>query len=652
MIKNRNFYLTTFLFLGVFVLISNVPIQGKKTSFHSKEEVEEFSKVGFLLPPLDSSLIFPAATNCNGCHGFDPQMNGMVTSSGEDVNVHDDWKTTMMANSAKDPFWRAKVSHEILVNPEHSLDLQTKCTSCHAPQGHFTAMLRGAEHYTIDEMIHDTIAIDGVSCGACHMKSETDLDKLFSGEANYDTTRVIYGPYPAPFAPPMDQFVGFRPEQSEHINDAALCASCHTLLTNSVDLDGQLTGDQFVEQATYHEWVNSVYDDEGSNPMTCQSCHMPRLEDQIVISANYLFLEPRAPYALHDMIGSNTTMIQLLKENKEVLNIDASDEHFDETISKTLEMLQKRSIDTELMFENVENDTVYFSFKISNKAGHKFPSGYPSRRAYVEVILSTLENDTIFTSGILQDDYELDGQMLESTEPHFNVITSPDQVQIYELVLGDVNGDFTTVLERSHQALKDNRLPPLGFSTTHSAYDTTRIYGNANNDLDFNYENGIEGSGSDVIHYNIPLDGFEGFVNISAKVYYQALPPKWMNPMFAFSTPEIEAFKEMYDQADLSPVLLQEQFLDSIYVSSTAIDNFLEQSWISIYPNPSENGWVNITASAEVKIKLINVYDSSGKRLRQYHTDIDRAFLSDYPGLYIIEVLSNQGRMIERVLVN
>jgi len=125
-----------------------------------------------------------------------------------------------------------------------------------------------------------------------------------------------------------------------------------------------------------------------------------------------------------------------------------------------------------------------------------------------------------------------------------------------------------------------------------------------------------------------------------------------MNPMFAFSTPEIEAFKEMYDQADLSPVLLQEQFLDSIYVSSTAIDNFLEQSWISIYPNPSENGWVNITASAEVKIKLINVYDSSGKRLRQYHTDIDRAFLSDYPGLYIIEVLSNQGRMIERVLVN
>ena len=38
----------------------------------------------------------------------------------------------MMANSARDPFWRAKVSHEILVNPAHSVGLQDKCTSCHA----------------------------------------------------------------------------------------------------------------------------------------------------------------------------------------------------------------------------------------------------------------------------------------------------------------------------------------------------------------------------------------------------------------------------------------------------------------------------------------------------------------------------------------
>ena len=44
-----------------------------------------------------------------------------------------------MANSAKDPFWRAKVAHEVAINPDHQLELEDKCTSCHAPLGHFNA---------------------------------------------------------------------------------------------------------------------------------------------------------------------------------------------------------------------------------------------------------------------------------------------------------------------------------------------------------------------------------------------------------------------------------------------------------------------------------------------------------------------------------
>ena len=55
-----------------------------------------------------------------------------------DVNLYDDWETSMMALSAVDPFWKAKVSHEILVNPANSLELQTLCTKCHAPLGHYT----------------------------------------------------------------------------------------------------------------------------------------------------------------------------------------------------------------------------------------------------------------------------------------------------------------------------------------------------------------------------------------------------------------------------------------------------------------------------------------------------------------------------------
>ncbi|MEM6967224.1 MAG: T9SS type A sorting domain-containing protein [Bacteroidota bacterium] len=637
------------IIVGSILLFSMIPIRKKQQVFYTEEEFDFYKIHGMMMAPVDSAILFPTAKNCNGCHGFDPQMNGMVDSYGNDVNVHDDWRTSMMANSAKDPFWRAKVSHEILVNPDHSLDLQTKCTSCHAPQGHFTAILRGAEHYTIGEMLADTTAMDGVSCGACHMKSEVDLEQLFSGAANYDTSRVIYGPYVNPFAPPMNDFVGFQPLYSEHINNSGICASCHTLLTNSVNLDGTPMGDKFVEQATYHEWINSAYDDEGSTPTTCQGCHMPRLEDNIVISANYIFLQPRSPYGLHDLVGANTTMLQLMKENKDALNIDAADEHFDETIAKTLQMLQVNTLAADLELVDQDTDTAYFDFKITNKAGHKFPSGYPSRRAYVEFVVTNEIGDTLFQSGVMQSDYEVQGQTA-ATEPHFDVINSEDQVQIYELVLGDVNGDFTTVLERADQALKDNRLPPLGFSTTHPAYDTTRIYGAALTDSDFNYENGTEGSGADIIHYHFPINEYVGMIHVSAKVFYQALPPKWLNPMLAESTPEIDTFRTMYENADLSPVLITSTFMDSIFVQGLSSEEIVEASWLKIYPNPTTDGWINISKPSAVEIKAIKIYDSVGRLIQEENQNFTTIQLPDHANLYIVDILTDKGRVVRKIL--
>ncbi len=631
------------------LLFSMIPIRKNVTEYHSEAEYNYYKTHAMVAAPIDSNIMFPTAGNCDGCHGYDPQGNGMVDSYGNDVNVHDDWRTSMMALSAKDPFWRAKVSHEILVNPSHSLALQTKCTTCHAPQGHFTAILRGAEHYTIAEMVADTTAMDGVSCGACHMKSVENLGQEFSGDATYDTTRVIYGPYEMPFAPPMTDFVGFVPEFSEHINDAGICASCHTLQTNSVDLAGNFTGEKFVEQATYHEWINSAYDDNGTNPTTCQSCHMPQLEDQIVISANYIFLEGRSPYGLHDLVGANTTMLKLMKENKESLNIDASDEHFDETIAKTLLMLQQNSLSTDLEMADLDQDTAYFDLKITNRAGHKFPSGYPSRRAFVEFIVTTDLGDTLFQSGVMQPNYEVNGQTAE-TEPHFDIINSEDQVQIYEFVLGDVNGDFTTVLERAYVGLKDNRLPPLGFSTSHASYDTTLIIGNALTDSDFNYEDGTEGSGSDIVHYHFPLHGYTGLINISAKVFYQALPPKWLNPMLAENTPEIDSFRTMYENADLSPVLISTETMDSIFVQGVGTKNIVEANWLKVFPNPTSDGWVSISKPADVDIIEIKIYDFTGRLVKEVKNNFEQVRLPENGGLFLLEIETERGRVVRKIL--
>ena len=631
--------------LGAIILFAFFPVNNTASSFHTEEELRQFHKL-LTTSTIDSTQYFPTATLCSGCHGYDPQGFALVDSEGNDVNMHDDWRATMMANSAKDPFWRAKVSHEMLVHPNYVLETQDKCTSCHAPMGHTTAHLLGASHYTMDDLLADTIGLDGVSCGACHQISEDSLGQLFSGEFAYDTNRVQFGPYFLPFAAPMADFVGFTPVYSEHILDAGICAPCHTLITNTFGLDGEPNGDTYVEQATYHEWLNSTYE---TDDVSCQSCHMPQIQDSVIISDNYNFLQGRQPYGLHEMVGGNVFMLNLMKANRDVLEIDANANHFDATIASTLDILQKRTLDLELNITNNTLDSLFLNLKLKNKAGHKFPSGYPSRRAYIELLVVTVEDDTIFHSGKLDQDFEVVGHD-PFFEPHYQIINDPEQVQIYEVIPADVNGNFTSVLERAAFSLKDNRLTPVGFTTSHPVYDTTAIIGNALTDADFNYENGMEGSGTDVVQYHIPRAAYNGgYVNVIAKVHYQSLPPKWMQEIFAESTPEIDAFKTMYYETDQTPVLIAEVNIDSVFLDIiNSTDDLLTNEAVAVSPNPTTDGWVNITLPEGHQFVNIDVFSLNGQLMESHQNT--RLQLPIQQGIYIIKLTTDKQEFVKRVV--
>ncbi len=645
------YYLRNWLFAAVIgttvCILAILPVNNATTSsaFHTPEELQ---RLQFLLhtATIDSTQYFPTSTLCITCHSYDPEGYALVDGSGNDVNMSDDWRATMMANSAKDPFWRAKVSHEILLNPDHSLETQDKCNSCHAPMGHFTAHLKGDDFYTIDDLLADTIGLDGVSCGACHQIRPDSLAIFFSGKTLYDTNRVAFGPYPTPFAAPMTDFVGFTPEYSEHILDPGICASCHTLITSTFDLDGQPTGGTFVEQATYHEWLNSNYN---TDDVSCQACHMPQIEDSVIISDNYNILDPRFPYGLHELVGGNVFMLNLMKNNRLALGITAEEAHYDETIASTIDMLQQRTLDLELNLTDQTLDSLFLTVHLQNKAGHKFPSGYPSRRAFIELLVVTPNGDTIFQSGILDNDFEVLGHD-PHFEPHYDVINDPNQVQIYEIIPADVKGNFTSVLERAAYPLKDNRLVPTGFSVNHSTYDTTFIAGNALTDANFNYENGNEGSGSDRVSYHVPRADYEGgYVNISARVYYQSLPPKWMEEIFSESTPEIESFKTMYYQTDQTPTLVAEALLDSIWVET--IINTEEQSSFAallLTPNPTPDGWLNCRLPDGHHLLEIQVFDVDGRLLQSHRSSSFR--LPEKQGIYVIRISSNLGQTTRKIV--
>ncbi len=591
-------------------------------AYHGQQEVNYFRANNISLPLADNGY-FKASGNCDGCHGYDPEMGANVDEMGNDISPITFWRGSMMANSAKDPFWRAKVSHEVTVNPQHQVALEDKCTSCHAPMGKYSFNEFNLGPYGIADLENDSLGMDGVSCLACHKQSEQQLGNLNSGILNFAPQPVAFGPFDKPFSAPMQDLVGVLPVQSNHILDAGICAGCHTLITESVDLNGNYTGGTFVEQATYHEWLNSSYNDGQPNATTCQGCHMPTVAEEVVISANYPQLFGRSPYAKHELVGGNSFMLKLMKQNAQTLGILASEEVMDSTISRTERMLQNRTMGLNLTFQTFNNDTAYFDLRLENLAGHKFPSGYPARRAFVEFLVIQQNGDTLFKSGVLQSNYEVFGQNA-TYEPHYDIIKDQQQVQIYEMVMGDVNGNVTTVLERAVFPLKDNRLTPLGFTSSHPTYDTTVVAGTALNDPNFNFE-GFEGSGTDVVHYHVPLNGYTGNLKVTSKVYYQSAPPKWMEEMFAVSTPTINAFKTMYENADHTPVLVASDSLLDISVV-TGIGR-TEKTTFMAYPNPSTNGIVKLRGENIHAIDRIEVYDIRGKII---------AILPSYPSSGIV----------------
>lgn len=345
--------------------------------------------------PIDSGQYFIGSNVCNGCHGYDSAHLANHDANGNDVNVYDDWRSTMMANAARDPFFHAKVSHEITVNPSHAIELQLKCLDCHAPMGTFTARFHGASSYTLNDMFNDTLGLDGVSCMSCHTIGTVGLGSRFSGDIPYDTTKKIFGPFTNPFAGPMQLYIGITPTFSSHMSTSGVCSPCHTLQTHTADLSGNLTGGTFVEQATYHEYLNSVFP---SQQIYCQTCHMPQLEDQVIIANQILALTGRSPFNLHQFAGANYFMLNILKANKTYLGIPVPDAYFDSTLLYTSINLKQNSVAISLNQDSLNTDTSFFSLTLTNKVGHKFPSGYPSRRVVIQFIVLKSNGDTLFKS--------------------------------------------------------------------------------------------------------------------------------------------------------------------------------------------------------------------------------------------------------------
>ncbi|MBL0126417.1 MAG: hypothetical protein IPP83_02935 [Flavobacteriales bacterium] len=592
---------------------------------------------------VQAGTYFVTAGRCAGCHGHDSLGVAMVAGDGEDVNVVDDWRSSMMANSARDPFFLAKVEHEGLEYPGHKEQIEHNCMKCHAPLAVFEQQMLGNPPFTLAQYDTSVMAQDGVSCLACHMQNPDSAGRFFSGNLRYDSARV-WGPYGQDQINPdiMQYFVGYTPDQGSHILDGRVCAGCHTAINSTLDLDGNFTGGYFYEQTMWQEYENSIYFGTEQN---CRSCHMPRIQGPVVLASEYLFLAGQSPFGKHHLAGGGTFMLKMLKDHIEPLGIPATAAQFDSTIARTQYQLE-HSVELHTGVATRTDDSLFVDVHLTNIIGHKFPSGFPNRRAFVQVIALTATGDTLFQSGRWDGTYELYGHDADY-EPHHDVITQGDQVQIYEFVMGDVNGDVTRTLQRAAIRLKDNRLVPIGYSTSHPSYDTTAIAGSALTDPDFNHDAvGVEGNGGDIVHYHIATNGYAGAVQVKTKVYYQLAPPLWNSEMFGHNAPRIDTFRTMYENADGTPDLVAADSLTDIGTGIHAARNIAPQ----VFPNPTRDGIVIVTVPEAV---MIIAYDAAGQRvpMRATRRGADwRCELPEQVGVYHLMITTPQGDRMVRVV--
>src|SRR3954469_20042592 len=126
--------------------------------------------------PHNNLPLFSHSDNCVACH------NNLATAAGDDVSIGASWRSTMMANSARDPYWQASVRRETIDHPMHSAAIQDECAACHMPM---PQKISAASGTTVDVFSHLPIAKDrselqglagdGVSCTVCHQISAERL---------------------------------------------------------------------------------------------------------------------------------------------------------------------------------------------------------------------------------------------------------------------------------------------------------------------------------------------------------------------------------------------------------------------------------------------------------------------------------------------
>jgi hypothetical protein len=503
---------------------------------------------------------FRSSDRCLACHV------GMKTSTGEDYSIGFDWRASLMANSSRDPYWQSSIRRETVDHAEAKQHIENDCSFCHMAgirlsdrdAGRDTDVFARLPFQKTSRKTSELqrLAQDGVTCSVCHQIEKEGLgtDATFNGnvvvsKAVRADERPEYGPYDSDHGHQTimhSSTAGYLPVHSDHIRDSALCASCHTLYTQPITTDGSKPP-LFPEQMPYQEWQHSDYQAK----QTCQDCHMPEVKEPTPITALYGHM--RGGARRHVFVGADFVMTDMFSNHRDDLAVEALPEELAAATAQTRKFLQTQA--AKVSIQNFDRTLGKLSIDViaQNLSGHKLPTAYPSRRAWLHVKVTDEDGNVVFESGKLRADGSIVGNANDEDprefEQHYREITKPDEVEIFEPILVDGDDKVTTGLLSARKYIKDNRLLPAGFDKT-TADANIKVVGDAADDP------GFTDRGSEV-RYVVPTGNTVGRLTVVAELWYQPIGYRWAHNLEPYKDAEPQRMVKYFeDSANNSAIVL------------------------------------------------------------------------------------------------
>jgi hypothetical protein len=585
---------------------SPMGLAGRDPVFHSQME-SELALIDAEFPPTRAATVRPALINlCVSCHGAMGQRQLAIDAQAGQIS---------------------RVNGQRL-DPSFKLEYFDLTTALNA---------KGLKQTDYEYHKYGNLARDGVSCAVCHhinppdpakvkASGRSDLEyflmKNTTGRFNQGPDNILNGPFENVAVLPMEASLGITPKFSPYLKDARVCGTCHTINLPNVDaahsefpyLDEAETIPEFkpfphtLEQATFVEWQNSVFANEANSQefKSCQNCHMPGgfvsndkqinvlqliTQSATIQDTNYPMAEHGAPaealnvpvrgdYRRHEMVGLNVFLESMFDQFNPILGVDKFDPMTYATsgnrlaIDNMVRQAREATADLTVRLEAApESGPLVAEVTVTNKVGHRFPSGVGFRRAFLEVLATKKSTGKVVwgsgrtnSVGVILDGRgkPLPSEFLpdeKTFQPHHQEIRREDQVQIYEELSLNAKHEFTTSFIHRVSHPKDNRLLARGWFSAENLKTSSKIVKqflaatdprgeSVISDPDYSDNRGKGAAGIDRIKYimSLPPGVDKADVAVTATMYYQSIPPYFLAQRFKLA-PHGEATKRLYYMA-------------------------------------------------------------------------------------------------------